>query len=139
MSDIKQRHLGGLNIAVLLAPAAQADASLDSATEALEGHGAMIKRIGARQGDGVDLSFQQAKADDFDGALVPGGDAALQALKSVPDAARILRGLEREDKPVGALETGTDVQDFLAALARRTRDSVRGTADSLPGAAATGG
>ncbi|RYH16755.1 MAG: hypothetical protein EON54_28135 [Alcaligenaceae bacterium] len=146
VNESKQRHLGGLNIALAWVRNANA-VDLQASREALERSGAQVKIIGAQTGPTgsgdsvVDVSFAQAHADEFDGLLIPGGTELRDVLQVDADAAALLGGLAAEGKPVGLIDGSIDatVQDFMEALAQRTKESVSGTPDGLPGAAATGG
>ncbi|MES2976413.1 MAG: hypothetical protein V4757_22535 [Pseudomonadota bacterium] len=137
MDTVRQRRIGGLNIAILLGDGPD-HADLAGPRVALEESGAMVKLLGKTRALPVDLTFEQAKGDDFDGFLVAGNESLLRANA---DAARIFRSAEKEGKPLELLEGDSRIvmQRFLKALAERTRQSVRGTADDLPGAASMGG
>ncbi|RYF28780.1 MAG: hypothetical protein EOO23_07335 [Comamonadaceae bacterium] len=149
MTEVKQRHLGGLHVAFLVTRNSSIE-PLALARKTLEEQGTIVKVVGERRAPegasadspgSADLTFELARADDFDGVLVGGDAQALTHLEGQPDAARLLRGMKKEGKPVVLLDGDTEQQtgEFMALLAERTRDSVRGTPDGLPGAAATGG
>lgn len=149
MTDVKQRHLGGLHVALLVTKDSSIEA-LALARKSLEEQGTIVKVVGQRRSPegaaaespgSADLTYDQARADDFDGVLVGGDAQTLTQLDGQPDAARLLRGMTKEGKPVVLLDGNAEQQtgEFMTLLAERTRESVRGTPDGLPGAAATGG
>ena len=51
----------------------------------------------------VDRTVGEAKADDFDGVVLPGGVANPDALRTEPDAVRFLRDFFEAGKPVAAI------------------------------------
>lgn len=201
---VPQHLLGGLTVAILVADGFE-QIELTGPRDALHAAGVMTRIVSPSRGPirgfhhdapadsfNVDLTFDEARADAFDGVLLPGGKANAQALRSHRRAQSFVRQIDKENKPLavichapwllvsaGLLEGRTltsaaalegDIRQagatwvdepaqldgnwvssrgpddiaafsdgFLRLLARRTKDSVRGTADDIASAAATGG
>lgn len=201
---VPQHLLGGLSVAILVTDGFE-QVELTGPRDALHASGVMTRIVSPSAGPlrgfhhdtpadsfDVDLTLEEARADAFDGVLLPGGKANAQALRSDRRAQAFVRQIDKEDKPLavichapwllvsaGLLEGRTltsvpalegDIRQagatwvdepaqidgnwvssrgpqdiaafsdgFLRLLARRTKDSVRGTADDIASAAATGG
>ncbi len=140
----------------------------------------------------VDLSLDDARSDDFDAVLLPGGVQNADALRTDVRAQKFVKNIDREGKPLAVICHGPwllvsadllrgrtitswpsladDVRnaggkwvdkaahvddnwvssrkpddipafndELRRLLARRTKESVHGTADDIPAAAGTGG
>ena len=204
MTQLQQHHLGGLNIAILVTDGFE-QVELTGPLQALEESGVMIRLLSDKKGQvqgyhhdqkadlfDVDMTFDKAKADEFDAVLLPGGAVNSNRIRNNPDAQRIVRQIDKQGKPVAVICHGSwllvsvelvngrkltswpslkedienagghwvdaevvvdgnwvssrrpdDIPAFTAAfkaiLDKRTRDSVKGTADDLPGSAGMGG
>ena len=204
MTQAQQHHLGGLNIAILVTDGFE-QVELTAPLQALEESGVMIRMLSDKKGQvqgyhhdqrgdlfDVDMTFDTAKADEFDAVLLPGGAVNSNRIRNNADARLIVRQMDKLGKPIAVICHGSwllvsaglvkgrkltswptlkediesagghwvdaevvvdgnwvssrkpdDIPAFVAAfksvLGKRTRDSVKGTADELPGAAGMGG
>ena len=204
MTQAQQHHLGGLNIAILVTDGFE-QVELTDPLKALEESGVMIRMLSDKKGQvqgyhhdqrgdlfDVDMTFDKAKADEFDAVLLPGGAVNSNRIRNNADAQLIVRQMDKLGKPIAVICHGSwllvsaglvkgrkltswpslkediesagghwvdadvvvdgnwvssrkpdDIPAFVAAfksvLGKRTRDSVKGTADELPGAAGMGG
>lgn len=204
MTQAQQHHLGGLNIAILVTDGFE-QVELTAPLQALEESGVMIRMLSDKKGQvqgyhhdqrgdlfDVDMTFDTAKADEFDAVLLPGGAVNSNRIRNNADARLIVRQMDKLGKPIAVICHGSwllvsaglvngrkltswptlkediesagghwvdadvvvdgnwissrkpdDIPAFIAAfkgiLDKRTRDSVKGTADDMPGAAGMGG
>lgn len=204
MTQAQQHHLGGLNIAILVTDGFE-QVELTAPLQALEESGVMIRMLSDKKGQvqgyhhdqrgdlfDVDMTFDTAKADEFDAVLLPGGAVNSNRIRNNADARLIVRQMDKLGKPIAVICHGSwllvsaglvngrkltswptlkediesagghwvdadvvvdgnwissrkpdDIPAFVAAfkgiLDKRTRDSVKGTADDVPGAAGMGG
>ena len=204
MTQAQQHHLGGLNIAILVTDGFE-QVEMTDPLKALEESGVMIRMLSDKKGQvqgyhhdqrgdlfDVDMTFDKAKADEFDAVLLPGGAVNSNRIRNNADAQLIVRQMDKLGKPIAVICHGSwllvsaglvkgrkltswpslkediesagghwvdaevvvdgnwvssrkpdDIPAFVAAfksvLGKRTRDSVKGTADELPGAAGMGG
>ena len=204
MTQAQQHHLGGLNVAILVTDGFE-QIELSDPLKALEEEGVMIRLLSDSKGQvqgyhheqrgdlfDVDMTFDKAKADEFDAVLLPGGAVNSNRIRNNAEAQHLVRQIERQGKPIAVICHGAwllvsadlvkgrkltswpslrqdienaggqwvdaevvvdgnwissrkpdDIPAFVAAfkaiLGKRTRDSVKGTADDLPGAAGMGG
>ena len=204
MTQAQQHHLGGLNIAILVTDGFE-QVELTAPLQALEESGVMIRMLSDKKGQvqgyhhdqrgdlfDVDMTFDKAKADEFDAVLLPGGAVNSNRIRNNADAQLIVRQMDKLGKPIAVICHGSwlllsaglvkgrkltswptlqqdiegagghwvdadvmvdgnwvssrkpdDIPAFVAAfkgiLGKRTRDSVKGTADDLPGAGGMGG
>lgn len=204
MAKTTQHLFGGLNIGMLVTDGFE-QVEMTAPRKALEEVGATVKILSARagkvqgfhhdkKGDAFDvhLSFDKARADDFDALVLPGGTFNADTIRLDPDAQRLVKNVDKEGKPIGMICHGAwllvsaglvkgrtltswpsladDVKNagghwvdkevvvdgnwvssrkpddlpafnarFKEVLAQRVKQSVRGTADDVPGAAGMGG
>lgn len=204
MTQAQQHHLGGLNIAILVTDGFE-QVELTEPLKVLEESGVTIRMLSDKKGQvqgyhhdqrgdlfDVDMTFDKAKADEFDAVLLPGGAVNSNRIRNDAAAQLIVRQIDRQGKPIAVICHGSwllvsaglvkgrkltswptlkedietagghwvdaevvvdgnwvssrkpdDIPAFVAAfkgvLGKRTRDSVKGTADDLPGAAGMGG
>ena len=107
--------LQDLRIAILVDDLFE-QAELASPKQALEDAGANVSIVApkgpsvtglhhADKGDTfkVDLTLDQAKADDFDGLVLPGGVFNADALRVVPAAQAFVKAFERAQKPIAVI------------------------------------
>jgi len=115
MKTFTQQIFGGLHIGVLLSDGFEQD-ELSVPRQAFEEVGAIVKILAARPGTvqgmqqgqtgdilKVDLSFDKARADDFDALLLLGNAVNAKALCLDPDAQRLVKNTDKEDKPIGMI------------------------------------
>ena len=204
MPNFTQQIFGGLNIGMLVTDGFE-QVELTAPRKALEEVGVIVKILSLRPGKvqgfhqdkkgdafDVDLSFDKARADDFDALLLPGGKLNADTVRLNLDAQRLVKNVDKEGKPIGVICHGARLlvsaglvkgrtltswpslaeevrnaggqwvdkevvvdgnwvssrkpddlpafnQCFKEVLGQRVKQSVRGTADDLPGAAGTGG
>lgn len=115
MKAFSQQVFGGLNIGVLLCNGFEQD-ELSLPRQALEEVGAIVKILadqpgtvqGVSEGQAgeavqVDLSFDKARADDFDALLLLGSATSAESLSTDPDAQRLVKNVDKEGKPIGMI------------------------------------
>jgi len=200
----QQHFLGGLNIAILVTDGFE-QVELTGPLQALEESGVIIRMLSGqdRQVQGyhhdlrgdlfdIDMTFDKAKADEFDAVLLPGGAVNSNRIRNDVDAQQLVRQIDQQGKPVAVICHGAwllvsanlvkghkmtswpslkeDIETagghwvdaevvvdgnwvssrkpddipafnaaFMAILAKRTRASVKGTADDVAGGAGMGG
>lgn len=206
-SSVKQPSqylLGGLHVAVLATDGFE-QVEMTGPVDALHEMGVITKLVAPSSGKiqgfhhdkpgdffDVDLTLDEARADDFDAVLLPGGVQNSDALRTDARAQKFVKNIDREGKPLAVICHGPwllvsaglmkgrtitswpsladDIRnaggkwvdeaahvddnwvssrkpDDIPAfndelgrlLARRTKESVQGTADDIPAAAGTGG
>lgn len=110
-------QLSGKTIALLIAPRGTEEPEFAQPKAALEAAGAKVTVIGLEtgtaqsvngdldpgEGHAVDITFIEASADDFDGAVIPGGTVGADKLRADPDVISFIRGFFEQGKPVGAI------------------------------------
>jgi len=139
-----QQHFGGLNIGVLVNDGFE-QTHLSEPRRALEEVGAIVKILSARAGTvqarhgheegdvfAVDLSFDKARADDFDALLLPGGTGSAVSIGSDPGAQRLVRNVDKEGKPIGALGDGALLLVAAGLVKGRKLAGGHGPADRVP-------
>lgn len=110
-----QHRLSGKNIAILATDGFE-QVELTRPSEALRGAGANVTLVSLKSGViqgmhhddkgdsfNVDITVQNAKADDFDGLLLPGGLKNPDKLRMDPDAVAFVRNFFDQSKPVAAI------------------------------------
>lgn len=115
MKTFTQQIFGGLHIGVLVSDGFEQD-ELCVPRRALEEVGAIVKILAVRPGNvqgvqqdqagdtfKVDLSFDKARADDFDALLLVGNAVNAEALRLDPDAQRLVKNTDKEGKPIGMI------------------------------------
>jgi protease I len=115
MKTFTQQIFGGLHIGVLVSDGFEQD-ELCVPRQALEEVGTIVKILAVRPGTvqgmqqdqasdpfTVDLSFDKARADDFDALLLVGGAVNAEALCLDPDAQRLVKNTDKEGKPIGMI------------------------------------
>jgi protease I len=107
--------LNGTNIAILVTDGFE-QVELTDPRAALENAGATTKIISSRHGKvqgfnhdvgadqfDVDLAFGEAYPQDFDAVLLPGGKLNTQQVRSIPEAQRMVQGMQRDGKPIAVI------------------------------------
>lgn len=204
MTHPLQHHLGGLNVAILVTDGFE-QIEMTAPRQALEEEGVIIRLLSDRKGQvqgyhhdqrgdlfDVDMTFDKARADEFDAILVPGGAVNSNRIRNNADAQKLVRQINQQGKPIAVICHGpwllisaglvkgrkltswpslqADLENagahwvdaevvvehnwissrtpddipafntaFKAVLDKRTRHSVKGTADDLSSAAGMGG
>jgi protease I len=204
MTKPAQHYLGGLNIAILVTDGFE-QVELTGPRDALEESGVIIRMLSDKPGQvqgyhhdqkgdlfDIDMTFDKAKADEFDAVLLPGGAVNSSRIRNNMEAQRLVRQIDQQGKPVAVICHGAwllvsadlvkghkmtswpslreDIETagghwvdakvvvdgnwvssrkpddipafndaFKALLSKRTRESVRGTADDVEGSAGLGG
>lgn len=199
-----QHLLGGLHVAVLATDGFE-QVEMTGPVDALHEMGVITKLVSPESGKiqgfhhdhpgdffNVDLTLEEARAEDFDAVLLPGGVQNSDALRTDARAQKFVKAIDREGKPLAVIchapwllvsaglvkgrtitswpsladdirnaggnwvDEASHVDDNWVSsrkpedipafnnqlgrlLARRTKDSVRGTADDIPAAAGMGG
>ena len=103
MKTPAQHYLGGLNVAILLTDGFE-QIELTGPRAALEESGVIIRMLSNKKGQvqgynhdqkgdlfDVDMTFDQAKADEFDGVLLPGGAVNSNRIRNDADAQHLIR------------------------------------------------
>ena len=110
-------RLDGKSIAILIAPRGTEEPEFTKPKEAVEKAGAKVTVVGFESGTaqtvnndldageshGVDKSFAEVSADEFDGLVVPGGCVGADKLRGNADAVALVRAFFEQAKPVGAI------------------------------------
>ncbi len=112
-------HLKGMKVAILSTDGFE-QAELFEPRKALEGAGATVHVVAPKAGKiqgfkhvdkgdtvAVDKTFEQAKPDDYDGVVLPGGVANGDALRMDEGARRFIETVNRAHKPIAVICHGT--------------------------------
>lgn len=110
-----QHLLGGLHIAVLATDGFE-QIELTGPRDALHEVGALTRIVAPKAGKiqgfhhdkpadfiDVDLTLDEARADDFDAVLLPGGVQNADALRSDVRAQKFVKAIERDGKPLAVI------------------------------------
>lgn len=108
-------QLGGLNVAILLTDGFE-QVEMTQPRAALEASGVVTRVLSSKKspvqgyhhdhrGDffDVDMTFDEAKADDFDALLLPGGAVNSIRIRSNLDAQRLVQEMDRQGKPIAVI------------------------------------
>lgn len=128
--DPGKEPLHGLNIAILVMDGFE-QVELTGPREALEKAGAQTRLVSQKHGMvrgfkhvdkgdefEVDLDFDEAESDDFDGVLLPGGVVNADQMRMIPRAQEFVRDMQRDDKPIAVICHGA----WLLISAGLTKD-----------------
>ncbi len=112
---VPQHLLGGLHVAILATDGFE-QSELADPLHALQEAGVITKIVAPRRGAiqgfnhdipadtfAVDLTLDEARADDFDAVLLPGGERNAAALRGHEAAQSFVRQIDGEGKPVAAI------------------------------------
>lgn len=115
MKTTEQHYLGGLNVAILLTDGFE-QVELTGPKAALEESGVITRMLSNKKGQvqgynrdqkgdlfDVDMTFDQAKADEFDGVLLPGGAVNSNRIRHDADAQHLIRQLDKQGKPLAVI------------------------------------
>jgi len=107
--------LNGMQIAILVTDGFE-QAELTEPKAALEAEGATARIVSERRGEirgfhheregdsfPVDLTFDEADAQDFDAFLIPGGHVNAGRIRHNADAQRIVQEADEQDKPIAVI------------------------------------
>jgi protease I len=107
-----QKNLNGLRVAIIATDYFE-QAELEKPKQALDDAGAITKIIAPKPGEiqgvnhiekgnkfKVDMTLADARPDQFDAILLPGGAVNADALRMVPEAQRFVQEFDRAGKPI---------------------------------------
>ena len=110
-----EQPIAGTNIAILVTDGFE-QVELTGPREALENAGATTRIVSEKHGKvqgfnhdtkadqfDVDLSFDEAYAEDFDAVLLPGGALNSDRIRAIPEAQRIVQGMQEDRKPIAVI------------------------------------
>ena len=110
-----QHYLGGLNVAILVTDGFE-QVELTGPRQALEESGVIIRMLSDKRGQvqgynheqrgdlfDVDMTFEKAKADEFDAVLLPGGAVNSNRIRNNEDAQRLVRHIDQQGKPIAVI------------------------------------
>ncbi len=120
MSQYVDHHpLTGMCIAILLTDGFE-QVEMTAPRQALEAAGANIRLVSAKSGKvkgfnhdtaadefAVDLTFEEAYAQDFDALLLPGGALNSDQIRIMPGAQRLVQEADEEGKPIAVICHGS--------------------------------
>lgn len=115
-TNANARHLlGGLHVAILANDGVE-QSELAGPRQALEEAGAVVKILSVHKGRiqgwnhdepgdkfAVDLPLEQAKPDDFDAAVLPGGVQNADTIRTSQHAQAFVKGIDRKGKPLAVI------------------------------------
>ena len=142
-----QHTLAGIRVAILAADGVEQDA-LTVPRLALDAAGAWTQlvapreRIMSRKGDRWGAEFPanvllaEARADDFDALVVPGGVMSPAVLHADPAALAFVRAFDAQDKPIAAICHGPSLLAAAGVLRGRRETAWPTLRDELRGAGA---
>jgi protease I len=142
-------QLAGKRIAVLAADGCE-QSELEGATAALKAAGATCTVVALRAGRirgmnvqqpadllRVGLKIEDARADDFDGLLIPGGYIGPDLLRQSASARALVQAFDAAAKPIAAMSHAALVLVSSGLAAGRTLTCWPGVRDDLVNAGAT--
>lgn len=110
-----EQSIGGINIAILVTDGFE-QVELTGPREALENAGATTRIVSSRHGKvqgfnhdakadqfDVDLTFEEAAAEDFDAVLLPGGAFNSDQIRVIPEAQSIVQDMQEDGKPIAVI------------------------------------
>ncbi len=143
MKTFTQQIFGGLHIGMLVSDGFAQD-ELCVPRQALEEVGAIVKILATQPGTvqgvqqdqagdtfKVDLSFDKARADDFDALLLVGGALNAEALCQDPDAQRLVKNTDKEGKPMGMIGPAAGLMLLAGLVKGRTLTGPAERADDV--------
>ena len=111
----QQHLLDGLRVAILADDGFE-QVEMTQPREALEEAGAATRLVSVNRGQirgfhhdqpgdlfNVDLALEDARADDFDAVLLPGGVRSADMLRASRHAQQFVRDIDRQGKPLGVI------------------------------------
>ena len=119
MKTPAQHSLGGLNVAILLTDGFE-QIELTGPCTALEESGVIIRMLSNKKGQvqgynheqrgdffDIDMTFEQARADEFDAVLLPGGAVNSNRIRNDTDAQHLVRQIDQQGKPLAVICHGS--------------------------------
>jgi protease I len=107
--------LEGMHVAILVTDGFE-QVEFTEPKKALEELGAITKVISNKHGKvqafkhdakadlfDVDLSFEEADPEDFDAVVLPGGALNADQIRIIPEAQRIVQGMQNDGKPIAVI------------------------------------
>ncbi|WP_448854889.1 type 1 glutamine amidotransferase domain-containing protein [Corynebacterium frankenforstense] len=122
------------------------DSELTSPVEAVKAAGAEVTVVSTESGTitgkkgaevAVDLTTADAKAEDFDALILPGGTNNADIIRTDENAVALVRGVAEAGKPIGAICHGPWILADADALRGRTVTSFKSLKTDLTNAGAT--
>src|SRR6185369_15249588 len=115
MTTPSQHLLGGLNIAILVVDGFE-QVEMTGPRKALEELGVTTRLVSVNAGQvqgahhdkpgdrfDVDLTFDEARAEAFDGVLLPGGVRNADMIRTSRHAQEFVRDIDKEGKPLAVI------------------------------------
>ena len=115
MSKLQQHYLAGLNVAILVTDGFE-QIELTAPRQALEEYGIIIRMLSDKMGQvqgyhhdqrgdlfDIDMTFDKAKADEFDAVLLPGGAVNSNRIRNNIDAQRLVKQIDKQGKPLAVI------------------------------------
>jgi protease I len=115
MATPPQHQLGGLNIAILVTDGFEQE-EMTAPRAALEESGVIIRMLSDKKGQvqgyhhdqkgdlfDVDMTFDKARADEFDALLLPGGAVNAHRIRNHADAQKLVQQTDQQGKPIGVI------------------------------------
>lgn len=112
---VNLQPLSGANVAILVTDGFE-QVEMTGPRKALEDAGATTRIVSERAGSvqgfrhdtkadqfSVDLSFDEAYAEDFDAVLLPGGAFNADQIRAIPAAQRFVQEIEQDGKPIAVI------------------------------------
>jgi protease I len=128
-------QLNGMQIAILATDGFE-QVELTEPKEALEREGATTVLVSETRGDiygfhhdqrgdrfNVDLTFEEAAAQEFDAVLLPGGHVNAGHLRQLPQAQQFIREIQNQRKPIAVICHGSWLLVSAGLVSGRTLTS----------------
>jgi protease I len=141
-------RLDGMKVAILVTDGFE-QVELTAPREALQGEGATAQVISQKRGKvlglkhidkgdqiDVDAIFAEARPEDYDAVLLPGGVVNADALRMVPEAQRFVKSMVEAGKPVAVICHGPWLLVSAGLVRGRTLTSWPSVQDDLRNAGA---
>src|ERR1700744_2123422 len=138
-----EKKLEGCRVAILATDLFE-EAELIEPRKALQEAGAKTTVIAPKAGEiqavkhdtktqkvKVDMTLDQAKADDFDAVLLPGGAMNADALRIEPKAQEFVQQIDRAGKPIAVICHGPWLLVSAGVGKRRARNHYKNNQDEL--------
>jgi protease I len=110
-----EQRLDGMRVAILVTDGFE-QAEFTGPREALERAGASVSVVSSKLGKvqgfnhldkadqfDVDLTFDEVDPQDFDAVMLPGGVANSDQIRIIPKAQQIVKGMQKDGKPIAVI------------------------------------